>query len=169
MYLDIEEIRDEYFELRDDISDRFDELEELYETQGTLTPAEFREYELIQGFIEAYPQVNKYELPAENTINPNTKEYAYWVILSRIDEIHTFCNEVGTTPDDPYFWGDVGPMIPEHEFTEYAQDFAYDIGAVNDDGNWPNYHIDWEAAARDLAMDYTLVEWEGNDYYVRSY
>lgn len=58
-------------------------------------------------------------------------------------------------------------FIDEDYFVEYAKELAYDIGAVSNDIEWPNYHIDWEAAANDLRMDYTEVEFEGNNYLVR--
>lgn len=59
-------------------------------------------------------------------------------------------------------------MIPEHEFEDYARQFAEDIGAIPDDASWPCTCIDWEQAARELAMDYTTVTYQGEDYLVRS-
>lgn len=42
---------------------------------------------------------------------------------------------------------------------QYAEQFAEDIGAIDDNATWPNYYIDWERAARDLFMDgYTFVD-----------
>jgi hypothetical protein len=58
-------------------------------------------------------------------------------------------------------------MIPDYEFEAYARSFAEEIGAINDDARWPNNHIDWEAAARHLQMDYTAVTFEDSDYWVR--
>lgn len=58
-------------------------------------------------------------------------------------------------------------MIREDHFTEYAQELARDIGAINDDHGWPNGHIDWEAAATALQQDYTSVTFLGFDYWVR--
>lgn len=41
---------------------------------------------------------------------------------------------------------------------ENDEDFAYDMaeqcGAIEHDAKWPNNHIDWESAARDLMQDY---------------
>lgn len=59
-------------------------------------------------------------------------------------------------------------MIPEHEFEDYARQLAEDIGAIPDDASWPCTCIDWEQAARELAMDYTTVTYQGEDYLVRS-
>lgn len=58
-------------------------------------------------------------------------------------------------------------MIPVDDFEDYAQELAEDIGAVPSDAGWPAYCIDWERAARELAMDYSQVTFDGTDYYVR--
>lgn len=64
-------------------------------------------------------------------------------------------------------WQYGAQLIPVSEFQEYAQELAEDIGAIPADNPWPCYCIDWEWAARELAMDYTLVTFQGVDYYVR--
>jgi hypothetical protein len=58
-------------------------------------------------------------------------------------------------------------FIDEDYFEDYAKEFAYDIGAIDSDTVWPCTHIDWEAAADELRMDYTEVEYDGNNYLVR--
>lgn len=58
-------------------------------------------------------------------------------------------------------------FIREDCFTEYAQELADDIGAVDDSHGWPLSYIDWDAAADALKMDYTSVEYLGHTYYVR--
>jgi hypothetical protein len=59
-------------------------------------------------------------------------------------------------------------LIRESYFEEYARQFASDIGAINEDSNWPNCHIDWEAAADALKQDYTGVDFDGETYLIRS-
>ena len=60
-------------------------------------------------------------------------------------------------------------LIREDEFTNYAEEFAKDIGATQNDSNdWPNRHIDWEAAAEELKMDYMEVEFDGEIYLIRA-
>ena len=59
-------------------------------------------------------------------------------------------------------------LIREDTFTEYAQQLAEDIGAIDPDASWPLSYIDWERAASALRMDYSLVSFLGYDYYVRS-
>jgi len=58
-------------------------------------------------------------------------------------------------------------LIPENEFEDYARELADDIGGTKG-GEWPFTCIDWERAAKELAMDYTTVSYQGEDYYVRS-
>lgn len=58
-------------------------------------------------------------------------------------------------------------MIPVDDFEDYARELANDIGAIDPNAGWPTGHIDWEKAARELAMDYTEVEYKGTSYYVR--
>lgn len=65
-------------------------------------------------------------------------------------------------------WEYGAALIHEGYFTEYAQEFASDIGAVNDDHGWPLSYIDWDAASEALKQDYTEVSFLGATYYVRS-
>lgn len=94
----------------------------------------------------------------------------------RYHEIIDFVDECGFDPDDNY-WGDRGPGIPENSFAEYAEQLAEDTCPAfwekDSNGNpitnqWPLYCIDWEKAASELKYDYFLVEFEGNEYYIRN-
>jgi antirestriction protein len=64
-------------------------------------------------------------------------------------------------------WNYGAGLIREDTFEDYARELAEDIGAVTGDESWPATCIDWERAARELAMDYGLVTFLGTDYYVR--
>jgi hypothetical protein len=59
-------------------------------------------------------------------------------------------------------------LIREEYFTEYAEGYAEDIGAIDRDARWPNTHIDWEAAAADLRQDYSEVKYGNETYLTRS-
>ena len=59
-------------------------------------------------------------------------------------------------------------MIPVDDFEDYARELAWDLGAIDGNAKWPLNHIDWEAAAEALAQDYTIVSYQGDDYYVRA-
>lgn len=58
-------------------------------------------------------------------------------------------------------------LIRESHFRTYAEELAEDIGAINKDAGWPNMHIDWDAAADALLIDYSEVEFDGVTYYFR--
>lgn len=64
-------------------------------------------------------------------------------------------------------WKHGEALIRDDYFEDYAQELAEDIGSVNRDAPWPQCHIDWEAAANALKMDYTTINVGGTDYYVR--
>lgn len=64
-------------------------------------------------------------------------------------------------------WNHGEPLIRDSHWQTYAEQFAEDIGAVNSDERWPNNHIDWEAAARELQSDYSAVEFKGVTYWMR--
>ncbi len=70
---------------------------------------------------------------------------------------------------DEQWRGDWYPvtLIRDTYWEDYARELAEDIGAITKDARWPNRHIDWEAAANELQMDYTSTEIEGTDYWYR--
>lgn len=51
--------------------------------------------------------------------------------------------------------------------TDYAQQLAEDIGAINENATWPNNCIDWDQAVRELKFDYSFVRYEGTLYVFR--
>lgn len=65
-------------------------------------------------------------------------------------------------------WDHGETLIHESHQIEYAQQLADDIGAINPTPNWPNNHIDWEAAAEELfTHDYISSEIGRHTYHVR--
>ena len=65
-------------------------------------------------------------------------------------------------------WRHGETLIAVDDFEDYARELAEDIGAIDRNAKWPNMCIDWEQAANELAMDYTTVSYQGDDYYVRA-
>lgn len=84
--------------------------------------------------------------------------------LEELTKLKAFASEVEGYCDD-YIHGEA--LIHEDYFEEYARQLAEDIGAISKDAAWPNNHIDWEAAAEALKMDYTTAEFDGATYYFR--
>ena len=74
------------------------------------------------------------------------------------DEVEGYC------PD----WKYGAALIRESYFTEYAEELAGDITDYDPRKvHWPFTCIDWETAADELKQDYTTVDFDGVDYYVR--
>ena len=59
-------------------------------------------------------------------------------------------------------------LIRDTYFVEYAMDLAEDTGAIDPKANWPTNCIDWEKAARELQMDYSIIDFDGVDYWIHS-
>jgi hypothetical protein len=64
-------------------------------------------------------------------------------------------------------WEDGVTMVHDRYFIDYAQELADDIGAIDAKASWPNSCIDWDRAARELQMDYTEIEIQGESYWYR--
>lgn len=57
-------------------------------------------------------------------------------------------------------------LIHEDYWVEYVQEMCEDCGYISKDfPYWPE--IDWEATAKNVAMDYSTIELDGNTYYFR--
>lgn len=81
--------------------------------------------------------------------------------LSVLEELNT--SGENATSD----WVHGATLIRDDYFEDYARQLAEDLGAIDADAAWPACHIDWEAAATSLQMDYTSLEFEGVTYWVR--
>lgn len=64
-------------------------------------------------------------------------------------------------------WKYGATLIRDSYFEQYAEELAEEIGAVSQNVSWPNNHIDWKAAAEELKQDYTSVDFDGVEYWVR--
>lgn len=64
-------------------------------------------------------------------------------------------------------WAYGAQLIRDSYFTEYAEQLADDIGAIDSNAEWPLNYINWELAAESLKQDYTAVEFEGVTYWLR--
>jgi antirestriction protein len=69
---------------------------------------------------------------------------------------------------DEQWRGDWYPLtlIRESHFTDYVQEMLEDCGEIPRD--LPHYiHIDWQATARDVQVDYTPIDVDGATYFYR--
>lgn len=64
-------------------------------------------------------------------------------------------------------WRHGETLVRESYWEDYVQELLEDIGDIPRD--LPHYLvIDWEATARNIAYDYTIVDFGGVDYYIRN-
>lgn len=56
-------------------------------------------------------------------------------------------------------------LIHESNWKHYAEELANDTTDA-DLGSWPYRCIDWQKAARELASDYSMIEVNGESFYV---
>lgn len=64
-------------------------------------------------------------------------------------------------------WEHGAQLIRDSYFETYAQELAEEIGAISGSEGWPLNCIDWEKAARELRMDYSGIDFDGETYWVR--
>jgi hypothetical protein len=64
-------------------------------------------------------------------------------------------------------WRHGATLIRDSYFTQYAKNLAEDLGYIKRYVEWPLNHINWEAAAEELKVDYTEVDYDGVSYWVR--
>ena len=64
-------------------------------------------------------------------------------------------------------WEYGATLIAWEYWEKYVEDLIMDIGDIP--RNIPDYIvIDWQATAENIAADYTIVSFDGSDYYIRS-
>lgn len=49
-------------------------------------------------------------------------------------------------------------LVRDSYFEEFAEEEADSLGLISNDARWPYTCIDWERAARELRMDYSMVD-----------
>jgi len=85
--------------------------------------------------------------------------------IAELKVLQTLADEAeGYAPD----WKYGESLIRDSYFETYARELADDIGAIDKNQSWPNNCIDWEEAADQLKQDYTSVDFDGVEYWVRS-
>jgi len=95
------------------------------------------------------------------------KNYDDWYEENKINELDIlktlYQDCLDTSCDTPY--GEI--LIRYSYFSEYTQDLCEDCGYIaNDFPSW--IEIDWDATAENVKQDYTIVDFDGIDYYMRS-
>lgn len=81
--------------------------------------------------------------------------------LSALTDLARQCEGYGDWPKGE-------ALIRNSYFAAYAEELAGDVCDMPTDQPWPFYCIDWEYAARELLHDYTAVDFNGVEYYMRA-
>ncbi len=55
-------------------------------------------------------------------------------------------------------------LIHDNVFTEYVREM---IEEEYDTSKWPYRHIDYDSASEEMKSDYTVIEADGETYYIR--
>ena len=116
-----------------------------------------REIRNTEGFIDSRDIINRIEWLEDMEEELDEYEKEELTILRDVEE------QGESSPD----WNYGATLIRDSYFEEYAQQLAEDIGAIGRDLQWPLYHIDWEAAADSLRVDYSTIDFDGVEYLVR--
>lgn len=128
-----------------DLQTRLEELEsELEDLQEAVASAEEEQEDLADALNEATAELEDWQ-------EENQEE---------LEELRTLRDEI---PE----WRHGETLINDGYFTEYAQDLAEDVCGMDRNQPWPYCHIDWDAAADDLKMDYSSCEYQGETYWFR--
>lgn len=102
--------------------------------------------------------------PDHDEVEERANANEIWDAFAEYEPLKKFCDEgEGYAPD----WNHGETLINDAYFTEYAEQLAEDIGAVDRDAAWPKNCIDWEAAADQLKTDYTAIEYDEQTFWVR--
>lgn len=132
--------------------------------------------EELKEWLESLPPV--YGSPCEEWCVGDVDEVprAFVSDFGLSEEFWEYKEAIGSSRLDPeVFWAAADLDIParlveelyQGEYDsdrEFAEQFAEDIGAINEDPAWPYTCIDWDHAARELMYDYS----SSSNHYFRS-
>lgn len=160
----IEELESELTGHLDTLAEFFPDDEDTQEdfTQGRVDPSQARGYQ--PGTLEGVTDPDeRSEILAE--YNEAVEDWESWesIEMDELEALRSLRDEGEQSPD----WNHGETLIHDDYFTEYAQQLAEDIGAIDSDQGWPGRCIDWEQAAKELQTDYFSVDFDGETYWIR--
>lgn len=152
-----------------DIITRLEELEEELEDLDFAQAAELA----TNGFLNPGAAVSESHTLHEPHDGPYTDEQIE--LLNEYASLRVFADDACEVRD----WEYGETFIRDSYFQEYAEELAHDCAPSHEladlldgthDLGWPFtcMHIDWEQAARELKMDYTVYSFDGVDYWARA-
>lgn len=133
--------------------------DDVIDSRDVIARIEYLREELADLESEADNDTNAAVAEAKEALADWQNEYG-----DELQSLEALASEAeGYAPD----WNYGSALIRDDYFQEYAEELANDIGAIDRNPTWPCNFIDWEAAAEALKQDYTCVEFDGVDYWIR--
>ena len=117
-------------------------------------------------YLESEKESMLEDVPESEYGNRENEKWVAWEDSDEFQELRVLSELQDQCNYGDWEYGET--LIRDSYFEEYAQELAEDIGAINKDATWPNNCIDWEKAARELQYDYSLVSFDGVDYWIRA-
>lgn len=148
---DIDDLDAAPFSNADDVIDSRDVIKRIEELEGAFEAAGLDWKRLL-------PEAPDYDVQG---LAEDAEAFDFALELSKLKALE---DEASGYAED---WRYGATLIAVSHFTDYAEQYADDIGAINADAAWPICHIDWTAAAADLKRDYTEVDFDGVAYLIR--
>lgn len=145
---------------------------DVFDTRDLIEYKEYLESELVDYYNDYLEEHNTNddqieEITTFGEIDTDLEGFyeRYGEEIEEYEAIEQFCEELEQYAPD-FLYGET--VINEDYFEEYCKQFVEDIGYLPD--NLPAFienNIDWEGVADDLRVDYTEIEYNGNNYLVR--
>jgi DNA repair exonuclease SbcCD ATPase subunit len=153
--IDSREIDERIDELESEQRSLVDEVDEAQKDHDALcvdsTQAEDRLEELLETLKDAKAALSDWEDSEEG------RELAALQALK--EDAEGYCSD----------WRYGATLIRDSYFEDYARELAEDLhGRAIREATWPFDCIDWEEAKKQLQQDYTSVDFDGVEYWVRS-
>lgn len=125
------------------------------------------EIDLSEDHIDITEVIDRVE-ELENEMPDNDNEMRNWANSSEYDELTNLLKQLEGEGGDVQWRGNWYPnqLIDYVCFVPYVQELLEDCGDIP--SSLPHYvHIDWEATARDVMVDYSIISVQGRDYLYR--
>lgn len=139
----------------EEIEDLEDEIRELEETRSEYTQTDERYSEITDALDTARAELAKL-IAAANDIDTDDEEAELEVLKALKEEV------------SEAYWDDGVAFICDDYFEDYAREYAEGLDPDIRTARWPFNHIDWTAAADELKVDYSFVDFDGETYWYRA-
>lgn len=117
--------------------------------------------------LEAVQADDSGDLELIDASNNAAQELTDWDASDEAEELRTLQALASDASGYASDWRHGETLVRDSHFQDYAQQLAEDCGMIPEGLRWPVSCIDWEQAARELQMDYTTVDFDGVDYWIR--